>query len=196
MTTCSTAACALLLAIAASAAPAADERPAWLAEAIAVGSTREMLPAHAVPGTTVEYTTPVRRVARAANKEFRAGRTLTPEAVDPRAWVPELRVLAGVLPVTAPGKPTVFAAPKSARLLVGAAEIKPTRMEQDAEPQSVSVDGAAAVRLNGGVLKAVFEVAGPPPAGAELEITYAWTEDGRERETVKRVALDFRKTRW
>ena len=174
------AAVAVSLALAGS-APAADERPAWLAEAIAVGSTKEALPAYTAPGTTIEYTTPFRRVARAANKESRAGRTLKPEAVDPRAWVPELRVLVGALPVSAPGLPTIRAVPRSARLLVGAGEIKPSRMEPDARDQS---------------LRAVFEVTGPPPAGAELEVRYAWTSGGRAQETVKRVALDFRKTRW
>ena len=188
---------AIALACVGGSASAAAERPAWLAEAIAVGSTKETLPPYTAPGTTVEYTTPFRRVARAANKEFRAGRTLKAEAVDPRAWAPELRVLAGVLPVATPGQPTLFAAPKSARLLVGAGEIQASRMEQDTGEQSVSVDGAAPVRVKGGVLKAVFPIPGSAPYNAELEVTYTFARDGREETVVERVPLDFRKqARW
>ena len=40
------AAAAVVLSIATAAAGAADRRPAWLAEAIAVGSTREVLSGH------------------------------------------------------------------------------------------------------------------------------------------------------
>ena len=86
--------------------------------------------------------------------------------------------------------------PKSARLTLGPGEIKASRMEQGTAKQSVSVAGGAPRFVTGGLLKAVFEVPGPPPAYGELEIRYAWKRDGREEEIVERVPLDFRKTRW
>jgi hypothetical protein len=174
---------------------AADAPPSWLAEAIRLGSTKKLDP-YAAPGLAVTYTTPFLRVARAANKAVREGRTLRPADVEPQAYVPELRVLVGVLPVTGNGRLLGMAAPKSARLTLGAGEVQPKRMDQGTEKQSVSVGGAPPREVSGGVLKAVFEVTGPPPAGGELEVRYVWSRDGREREIVERVPLDFRKTRW
>jgi hypothetical protein len=188
-------ACLLLAATAAAAAPEAP--PAWLEEAIRVGSTKEKLDTYAAPGLAVTYTTPFLRVARAANKAFREGRTLRPAEVDPKAYAPELRVLAGVRPVTDEGRLLGMAAPKSARLLLGAGEIKASRLDLGVEKQSVSIGGGAAREVEGGVLKAVFAVRGSPPRQGELVIRYTWTRDGREDEIVERVPLDFRKqARW
>ena len=69
-------------------------------------------------------------------------------------------------------------------------------METGTEKQTVTVVGAAAETVDAGVLKAVFEVRGTPPAGAELEVRYVVSRDGRDEEIVRRVALDFRKARW
>ena len=146
--------------------------PGWLAEAIRAGSTPEKLPAYTVPALAVEYTTPWLRVVRAANKSFREGKALRPEEVDPRAWVPELRVAIG----PRPAKSGVAALPKSARFVLGAGEARATRM-----------DAAASG------LRAVFEVPGAAPAGGELEIRYAGPAG---QEIVERVPLDFRKNRW
>ena len=156
------------------AAPAAARvPPPWVAEAIRAGSTPEKLAAYTVPELAVEYTTPYLRVVRAANKAFREHKVLRPDEVDPRAWVPELRVAVGSRP---PGSKGAAARPKSARFILGAGEAKATRMEADATG-----------------LRAVFELPGAAPAGGELEIRYA-AADGKE--TVERVPLDFRKTRW
>jgi hypothetical protein len=184
---------AIVLAMLAVAA-AADERPAWLAEAIAIGSTREALPPYTAPEIAVEYTTPFRRVARAANKAFRAGRTLRPADVDPRAWAPELRVLAGPLPVGA--APDALATPKAVRLVLGAGEIAASRTDRGTSTHSVSAAGGPPRKVSGRDLRAVFEVPGAGLYNATLEITYAFTGEGREQEIVKRVALDFRRTRW
>jgi hypothetical protein len=181
---------------AAAVASAAEAPPAWTAEAIRTGSVPERLPAYTVPGLSIEYTTPFLRVARAANKAFREKRPLTPETVDPRTWTPELRVLVGVLPVAAPGRAAAYASPRAARLTIGAAEVKATRMETATEEQAIGIAGAAPRKVKGGVLRAVFEIRGTPPPSAELEIRYAIPEGGREREIVERVALDFRKSRW
>lgn len=177
-------------------AAAADAPPAWLAEAIRVGSTKKQLESYAAPGLAVTYTTPFLRVARAANKATREGRALRPADVEAKAYAPELRVLVGVLPVTANARLLGIADPKSARLTLGPGEIKALRMEKGAAKQSVSVAGGAPRAVFGGLLKAVFEVPGPPPAYGELEIRYVWTRDGREEEIVERAPLDFRKTRW
>ena len=147
--------------------------PPWVAEAIRAGTTPEKLPAYTVPALAVEYTTPYLRVVRAANKAFREHKVLRPDEVDPRAWVPELRVAVGPRP---PGSKGAGALPKSARFILGAGEAKATRMEADAIG-----------------LRAVFELTGAAPAGGELEIRYAG-EGGPE--TVERVPLDFRRTRW
>ena len=155
------------------AAPAPGAPPSWVPEAIRLGSTPVKLPAYTVPELAVEYTTPFLRVVRASNKAFREGKMLRPAEVDPRAWVPELRVAVGPRPPASPGRAP--AAPKSARLILGAGEARATRMEADAQG-----------------LRAVFEVPGAAPAGAELEIRY--TAAGKE--IVERVPLDFRKTRW
>ena len=166
---------ALLLAVLLlDAPPAARVPPPWTAEAIRVGSTPEKLPAYTVPELAVEYTTPYLRVVLAANKAFREHKVLRPSEVDPRAWVPELRVAVGPRPAAAKGG--AGALPKSARFILGAGEARAARMEADAVG-----------------LRAVFEVPGAAPAGGELEIRYA-APDGKE--TVERVALDFRKTRW
>ena len=147
--------------------------PAWLAEAIQAGATREKLPAYTVPELALEYTTPYLRVVRTANKSFREGKPLRPAEMDPRAWVPELRVAVGPRPPSAAGASPAL--PKSARLILGAGEARATRMESDARG-----------------LRAVFEVTGAAPAGAELEIRYA----AGGKEIVERVPLDFRRTRW
>jgi len=164
-----------LLAVLLLAAPAAARvPPPWVAEAIRVGSTPEKLPAYTVPELAVEYTTPWLRVVRAANKAFREHKVLRPDEVDPRAWVPELRVAVGPRPISPRGG--AGALPKSARFILGAGEARAARMEADAIG-----------------LRAVFEVTGAAPAGGELEIRYA-AADGKE--VVERVPLDFRKTRW
>src|SRR5688500_1598271 len=184
----------LLAALLLAAGPA--DRPAWIPEAVAVGSTKAKLDVYRAEGLAVEYTTPFLRVARAANKIVREGRTPRAEDIEAKAWVPELRVLAGVLPVTEAGRPAAFAAPRSARLILGAAEAKATRMETGTEKQTVSLDGGPPNTISGGTLKAVFEVRGQAPLGAELEMHYVLSRDGREQEIVKRVPIDFRKTRW
>ena len=102
-------------------------------------------------------------MARAANKAFREGRPLRAADVDARAWVPELRVLVGARPVTEGGRLLALAAPKSARLTLGAGEVGPTRMDAGTEKQSVSVEGAPAREMTGGVLRVVFEREGPGP---------------------------------
>ena len=176
---------------------AAADRPAWIGEAVALGSTKAPLDVYRVGGdVAVEYTTPFLRVARAANKIVREGRIPRAQDIEAKAWVPELRVLAGVLPVTETGRPAAFAAPRSARLILGAAEAKATRMETGTEKQVVSLDGGAPQTINGGTLKAVFEVRGQAPLGAELEVRYVLSRGGRDQEIVKRVPIDFRKTRW
>lgn len=176
---------------------AAADRPAWIGEAVALGSTKRALEVYRVGGdVAVEYTTPFLRVARAANKIAREGRDPRAEDIEARAWAPELRVLARVMPVTEAGRAAAFAAPKSARLVLGASEARATRMETGTEKQTVSLDGGPPRTITGGVLKAVFEIPGPPPLGAELELRYVLSSDGRDREIVKRVPLDFRKTRW
>jgi len=190
-------ACLLLLAgWVAAPATAADARPAWLAEAISLGSTKKKLDPYAAAGLAVTYTTPFLRVARAANKAFREGRTPRPADIEAKAYAPELRILVGALPVTASERLLGLAAPKSARLTLGPGEIKASRMEQAIAKQSVSVGRGAPTVVSGGLLKAVFEVPGTPPAHGELEIRYVWTHDGREEEILERVPLDFRKTRW
>jgi hypothetical protein len=179
------------------AAAAADAPPSWVGEAVRVGSTKETLEPYAAPGgLAVTYTTPFLRVARAANKAAREGRALRPADVDAKAYAPELRLLVGVLPVTASERLLGMADPKSVRLTLGPGEIKASRMEKGTAKQSVSVAGGAAKDVSGGLLKAVFEVPGPPPVNGELEIRYVWTRDGRQEEIVERVTLDFRKTRW
>ena len=179
-----------------AAAVPAEAPPAWLPEAVALGSTKAKLDTYRAPGLAVEYTTPFLRVARAANKAFREGRPLRAADVEARAWVPELRVLIGARPVTEGGRLLALAAPKSARLTLGAGEVGPTRMDAGTEKQSVSVEGAPAREMTGGVLRVVFEVKGPAPPGGVLEVRYAWTRGGREQEIVERVPLDFRQTRW
>jgi len=186
----------LLLAAWAAPGAAADAPPSWLAEAIHLGSTKTKLEPYAAPGLAVTYTTPFLRVARAANKTFRAGRTLRPADVEVKAYDPELRVLVGVLPVTAGDRLLGIADPKSARLTLGPGEIRATRMGQSTAKQSVSVGGKPPRVVSGGLLKAVFAVPGSPPVQGELEIRYVWTQDGREKEILERVPLDFRKTRW
>lgn len=176
-------------------AAAPGDRPSWLPEAVALGSTKAKLDVYRTSDLAVEYTTPFLRVARAANKIAREGRAPRGADIEPKAWVPELRVLIGVLPVTDQG-PRALAAPKSARLILGAGEVQPTRMELGTEKQMVAFSGSGPEQVSAGVLKAVFAVPGKAPPGAELEIRYAWTRDGREQEIVKRVSLDFRKTRW
>jgi hypothetical protein len=166
---------ALLLALLLLDSPAgARVPPPWTAEAIRAGSTPEKFPAYTVPELAIEFTTPYLRVARAANKAFREHKVLRPDEVDPRAWVPELRVAVGPRPAS--GKGAAGALPKSARLILGAGEARAKRMEAD-------VLG----------LRAVFEVTGGAPAGGELEIRYA-APGGKE--ILERVPLDFRKTRW
>ena len=178
-----------------AAAPA--DRPAWVAEAVALGSTKAKLDVYRVGGdVAVEYTTPFLRVARAANKIAREGRAPRVEDIEAKAWLPELRVLARVLPVAETGRPTIFAAPKSARLVLGAAQARATRMETGTEKQTVSLGASAPQTITAGVLKAVFEVPGPAPLGAELELRYVLSRDGRDQEIVKRVPIDFRRTRW
>ena len=164
-----------LLAALLLAAPAATATPpSWVAEAIRAGSTPEKFPAYAVPELAIEFTTPYLRVVRAANKAFREHKVLRPSEVDPRAWVPELRVAVGPRPAAAKGG--AGALPKSARFILGAGEARAARMEAD--------------KIG---LRAVFELPGAAPAGGELEIRYAGL-DGKEM--VERVPLDFRKTRW
>jgi hypothetical protein len=163
-----------LLAAALLAGPAAP--PPWVEEAVRAGSTRDKLPAYTAHGFVLEYTTPFLRVARAANKAFREGKVLRPAEVDPRAWLPELRVLVRPRVVPSPGGAPAAAGPVSARLILGAGEARATRMEADAAG-----------------LRAVFEVPGPAPSGAELEIRYLRAGG---HEVVERVPLDFGKTRW
>ena len=186
----------LLLAGWGATAPAADAPPSWLAEAVRLGSTKTKLGPYAAPGLAVTYTTPFLRVARAANKATREGRTFRPADVEAKAYAPELRILVGVLPVTDNGRLLGIAGPRSVRLALGPGEIKPSRMEQDTAQQSVSVGGGAPKAVSGALLRAVFEVPGSPPVHGELEIRYLWTQDGREKEILERVPLDFRKTRW
>ena len=204
----------LLLTVLGAAAPAgtADAPPAWLAEAVRLGSTKKPLEPYAAPGLAVTYTTPFLRVARAANKAAREGRAFRPADVEAKTYAPELRLLVGVRPVTADERPAMggsgsrpatgragllgIADPTSVRLTLGPGEIKASRMENGTAKQSVSVAGGAPRDVSGGLLKAVFEVPGPPPAYGELEIRYVWTRDGRAEEIVERVPLDFRKTRW
>jgi hypothetical protein len=69
-------------------------------------------------------------------------------------------------------------------------------MGQSTAKQSVSVGGKPPRVVSGGLLKAVFAVPGSPPVQGELEIRYVWTQDGREKEILERVPLDFHKTRW
>jgi hypothetical protein len=188
------AAAVILLAVTAAAAPPA---PPWLEEAIRVGSTKQELDHYAAPGLAVTFTTPFLRVARAANKIAREGRVPRAADIEARAWAPELRVLAGVRPVMEGGRLLGLAAPKSARLTLGAGEIQATRMDVGTEKQKVSVAGEAPREVTAGVLKAVFEVRGTPPNQAQLEIRYAWTRDGRAQEIVEKVPLDLRtRTRW
>jgi hypothetical protein len=186
----------LFLAGCAAASSAADARPSGLAEAVRLGSTKQKLEPYAAPGLAVTYTTPFLRVARAANAAIREGRAFAAADVEAKSYVPELRVLVGVRPVTANERLLGMADPKSARLTLGPGEIKASRMEQGTAKQSVSVAGGAPRTVTGGLLKAVFAVPGPPPAYGELEIRYTWKRDGREEEIVERVPLDFRKTRW
>lgn len=174
---------------------ATGARPAWLEEAVALGSTKAKLDVYRTPDLAVEFTTPFLRVARAANKIAREGRAPRAADIEPKAWAPELRVLIGVLAV-ADEKPRALAAPLSARLILGAREVAPTRMETGTEKQTVTIGGGRPEQVSAGVLKAVFLVPGTAPPGAELEIRFARPGDGREREIVKRVSLDFRKTRW
>jgi hypothetical protein len=163
---------------------------------VRAGSTKEKLEPYAVPGLAVTYTTPFLRVARAANAAVRAGKTFGVADVEAKAWVPELRVLIGVRPVTEGGRMVAAASPKSVRLLMGAGEIKATRMDPGTAKQTVSVAGGAPTEVTGGLLKAVFEIKGPAPRGGELEILYTWPRGGRDEEIVERVPLDFQKTRW
>jgi hypothetical protein len=187
----------ILSALALVVAVAAEAPPPWTAEAIRAGAVPERLPAYTVPGLSVEYTTPFLRVARAANKTFREKKAApAPGEVDPRAWTPELRVLAGLRPVTAPGRPTVYASPRSARLLIGAGEAKVTRQETATGEQSIGVGGGTPREVEGGILRVVFEIRGTPPPSATLEIRYALAEGGREREIVETAVLDFGKNRW
>ena len=189
-------AAALLLVGWGATAPAAEAPPSWLAEAVRLGSTKTRLEPYAAPGLAVTYTTPFLRVARAANKAFREGRTLRPADVEAKSYAPELRLLVGVRPVTDNERLLGVAAPRSARLTLGPGEIKASRMEQGTAKQTITVGRGKPTEVSGGLLKAVFEVPGPPPAGGELEIRYLWTRDGREEEIVERVPLDFRRTRW
>ena len=169
----------LSLALLAATVLAAELPPPWAAEAIRFGSTPGRLPPYTV-GESIEYTTPFLRVARAANKSFREQkRVLVPSELDPRTWTPELRLVARVKPVAVAGRAAENGTPRSVRLLLGAGEVKPTRMEAD-----------------GGIVRAVFEIKGTPPTGATLEIRYASGPATREQETVERVPLDFRKARW
>ena len=186
----------LLLAAWGATALAGDAPPSWLAEAVRLGSTKKKLEPYAAPGLAVTYTTPFLRVARAANAAIREGRKFEAADVEAKSYVPELRVLVGVLPVTASGRHLGLAEPKSARLALGPGEIKASRMEQGTAKQSVSVAGGAPRVVSAGLLKAVFAVPGPPPVAGELEIRYVWMRDGRAEEIVERVPLDFRKTRW
>ena len=186
---------ALLLAGCAATAAAA-EAPPWLAEAVRLGSTKTKLETYGVPGLAVTYTTPFLRVARAANTAVRAGRTFGVADVEAKAYAPELRLLVGVRAMTAGDTLLGVASPKSVRFMVGAGEIKPARMDPGTAKQTVRVGGGPPVEVTGGLLKAVFELPGPPPRGGELEIHYAWPHDGRDEEIVERVALDFQKTRW
>ena len=179
-----------------TAALAAEAPPAWLEEAIRLGSTKAKLEPYAAPGLPVTYTTPFLRVARATNKAFREGRTLRPADVEAKSWVPELRILIGALPVPQGSGPPALADPRSVRLTLGPGEVKPSRMDHSVAEQSFSVDGGPPRTVSGGLLKAVFEVRGAPPAGGELEIRYAWAHDGRQEEIVKHVPLDFRRERW
>jgi hypothetical protein len=185
-------AAALLLA----AATAFADAPPWLAEAIRLGSTPTKLEAYAVPGLAVTYTTPFLRVARTANAAVRAGKTFGVTDVPVNAYAPELRLLIGVRAVTAAGKVTATASPKSVRLIVGAGEIKATRMDPGTAKQTMTVQGGSPVEVTGGILKAVFEIKGTPPRGAELEIHYESPAGAPKETIVERVPLDFTKTRW
>jgi hypothetical protein len=170
--------------------------PPWLAEAVRAGSTPAKLEAYGVPGLAVTYTTPFLRVARTANAAVRAGKTFGVADVPMNAYAPELRVLIGVRAVTAGGKLIATASPKAVRLMMGAGEIKATRMDAGTAKQTVTVEGGSPAEVTGGILKAVFEIKGPPPRGGQLEILYE-SPGGAAKETiVERVPLDFQKTRW
>jgi len=187
---------AAFLAALAARAGAAETAPPWLAEALRAGSTREKLEPYGAPGLAVTYTTPFLRVARLANQAFRKGGALRAEEVEARAWDPELRIVVGVLPVAAGEGPAGMADPKSIRLVLGAGEVKASRMERSTASQSVSAGGGAPRQVSGGLLRAVFPVPGPAPTSGELEIRYTLKRNGREEEIVRTVPLDFRKTRW
>jgi hypothetical protein len=177
------------------AASAAAAPPAWVDEALRLGSSKTPLDPYGVPGLPVTFTTPFQRVARAANKAFREGRTLGAAEVDPRAWVPELRLLVGAIPIMEGGRVVGTRDPRAVRFLLGAGEVKPSRMDRSVETQSFS-PGGKPTTFSGGLLKAVFEVRGRAPARGTLEIRYVRSRDGREEETVERVPLDFRTYRW
>jgi hypothetical protein len=177
-------------------AAAADAPPPWVEEAIRVGSTQAVLEAYEVSRVPITFTTPFRRVVRAANKAFREGRALKPSEVDPRAWVPELRVVVGLLPVVDKGRLLGVGDPRSVRLTLGPREIKPSRADHSLTAQTFAVGKGAPQTVKGGLLKAVFVVPGTAPPGGELEIRYVWTHDGREDHRLERVPLDFRATRW
>jgi hypothetical protein len=177
-------------------ASGADAPPPWVDEAIRAGSTATVLEAYEVPAVPVSFTTPFRRVARAANKAFREGRTLKPAEVDPRAWVPELRVVVGLLPVVDKGRLLGVGDPRSVRLTLGPREIKPSRADHSVTAQTFAVGKGRPQTVKGGMLKAVFVVPGTAPPGGELEIRYVWTHGGRQDERLERVPLDFRATRW
>ena len=187
---------AVLIAGWAATATASAEAPPWLAEAVRLGSTKTKLEPYAAPGLAVTYTTPFLRVARAANSAVRAGRTYAVADVEAKAYAPELRLLVGVRAVSAGDRLLGVAAPKSVRLTVGAGEIKASRIDPGVAKQTVTVGSGAPVEVSGALLKAVFEIMGPPPRGGELEIRYGWAHDGRDEEIVERVPLDFQKTRW
>lgn len=175
---------------------AAATAPPWVAEAVRAGSTPAKLEAYSVPGLAITYTTPFLRVARAANAAVRAGRPFGVADVEAKAYAPELRLLVGVRAVTEGGRLLATAGPKSIRLLVGAGEIKASRIDAGTMKQTVTIEGGAPVEVTAGVLKAVFPIAGSPPRGAFLEITYTAMRDGRAETIVERAALDFQKTRW
>ncbi len=186
----------MLGALATVVSSAAAGPPSWLAEAVALGATKAKLDVYRVPEMSVEFTTPFLRAARAANKIAREGRPPRAADIEAKAWVPELRVLVGALPMIENGRLLGVASPTKARFTVGAGEVAPTRMDAAVEKQSISIDGAAPREVSAGRLRAVFEIRGAPPAGGELEVRYAWPAGGRGREIVRRAALDFRQTRW